>query len=152
MSSPVVDEYIDNGGWPEEFNGAWINIINSVRGNEVISLYFNDDYASATINNIDDYPILPDAYISVRPGGEIFEIFVKKSLQRNKIGAMLCAWARSYFLKKNIIVHAPNDMSDAARSLYRYLNEAYGEPYNESGPSVFFVAYKDFIGKRDIQD
>lgn len=143
----IVDENIDAGIWPEPFNGGWINIFTSKRGNEVISLYFNNEFEQSTINFNQEYWVLPDAYISVRPNGEIFDLFVRPDMQRRKIGATICAWARSYFLKKDIVISAPEEgITSEADMLYNYLTETYGEPYNEIATMPFFFAYKEFNG------
>jgi len=151
MTDIVTVPELENNVWPSEFSGAWANIMVSILGNTVFSLYFNNEHSEGTILEDNEYLIYPDAHISIRPDGEIFEIYVKKELRRRGIGALLCAWTRTNFLNRNLIVKAPNFMNDDAKYLYNYLSSVYNEPYENPEPVPLFDVYLDF-GGRAIMD
>lgn len=151
MTDIVVVPELYNEAWPTQFNGAWANILISELNNTVFSLYFNEDYPQGTILENNNYLDLPDAYISIRSNGEIYEIYVLPPFRRKGIGAMMCAWTRTNFISRGITVTAPEYMTDAAQGLYSYISSEYGEPYNNPGLSPIFDVYLDF-GGRSILD
>jgi hypothetical protein len=146
---PIVPELL-NRAWPSEFSGAWGNIFISKLNNLVFGLYFNDNNPDGTIVNDDLYLELPDAYISIKRNGEIYEVYVIPPLRRSKIAAMMCAWMRTNFLDQGIIVRAPKEMTDSAKKLYNYLSLTYNEEYNNPGPAPVFTVYSDFGGRSFI--
>lgn len=147
MSEILVLPELENNAWPAEFSGAWANIMTSYLNNIVFSLYFNNIHQEGTITEDSNYLELPGAYISIRPNGEIYEIYVIPPLRRKGIGAMMCAWTRTNFISKGITVSAPKYMTDDAKNLYSYINSEYGEPYNNPGPVPIFDVYLDFGGR-----
>ena len=151
MTELIVDLNLENNAWPPEFSGAWANIMISYLNNTVFSLYFNDNYSEGTILEDNNYLELPDAYVSIRPSGEIYEIYVTRPFRRKGIGSMMCAWTRTNFINRDLVVMAPAYMTDAAQGLYHYINSEYGEPYNNPGPVPIFDVYLDF-GGRSILD
>lgn len=148
---PIVPELL-NKAWPPEFSGAWANIFISRLNNLVFSLYFNNLHPQGTITQDNEYLELPDAYISVKRNGEIYEIYVIPPLRGYKIAAMLCSWMRTNFLDKGIIVRAPEAMTDSAKNLYNYLALTYNEEYNNPGPAPIFTVYSDFGGRSFIDE
>lgn len=147
MTEIITFPELENRAWPSEFSGAWGNIILSIIGNRVFSLYFNNENPEGTIFEDNSYLIFPDAYVSIRPSGEIFEIYVKPKFRRNKIGEMLCKWTRTNFINDyDLLVKAPEYMNDNANRLYSYISRVYNEPYNEPGPVPLFDVYTDFGG------
>ena len=136
MSELVILPELDNNAWPPEFANAWGNIFVSNLGNTVLSLYFNDVNPEGTILEDSSYLELPDAYISISPRGDIYEIFVKKELRRNKIAAMMCAWTRTNFINRGIEVMPPSIMGINAKYLYEYISLEYNEPYNDPMTSI----------------
>lgn len=151
MSDILIVPELENNAWPTEFSGAWANIMISYLNNTVFSLYFNDKYPEGTILEDSNYLELPDAYVSIRPSGEIYEIYVTRPFRRKGIGSMMCAWTRTNFINRDLVVMAPAYMTDAAQGLYHYINSEYGEPYNNPGPVPIFDVYLDF-GGRSILD
>lgn len=147
LNDIIVVKELENNAWPIEFSGAWANIISSSLGNTVFSLYFNNNNIEGTILENNEYYELPDAYISIQSNGEIYEIYVIPSLRRKKIGAIMCAWTRTNFIDRNIIVKAPKGMTDDAKMLYNYLSVKYDEPYNSPIGVPLFNIYNDFGGK-----
>jgi hypothetical protein len=154
MSEVITIPELDEGAWPIEFSGMWMNTFKNVQRNtQVLSLYANSNHEEGEILDTENslsinQPFdLPDAYISVYlDSGVIAEVYVKASLRGKKIGTMLCAFARSYLLKNDIIVVAPSGMTNAADSLYRYISSEFGEPYVEPEGVPLFYAYTDFNG------
>ena len=138
---------LENNAWPQEFSGAWANIIISPLGNTVFSLYFNELHPEGTILEDSSYLELPDAYLSILPNGEMYEIFVKKEFRRNKIAAMMCAWTRTNFISRGIVVMPPTIMGINAKYLYEYISLEYNEPYNNPMTAPIFDVYKDFGGR-----
>lgn len=151
MTDLIILPELENNNWPAEFEGAWSNIIESILGNTVFSLYFNNDHEEGTILEDNDYLELPDAYISIRSNGEIYEIYVTPPFRRKGIGAMMCAWTRTNFINRDLIVKAPEFMTDDAKALYNYLSNVYNEPYISPGGVPIFNIYLDF-GGRSIMD
>jgi GNAT superfamily N-acetyltransferase len=147
MEEILTLERVKNRAWPEEFSGAWANIMVSYLGNIVFSLYFNDVYPEGTVQEDNNYSELPDAYISIAPNGEIYEIYVLPPFRGRGVGAMMCAWTRTNFIDRGIVVTAPDYMTDAAKGLYNYISLEYGEPYNNPGPCPIFNVYLDFGGR-----
>ena len=146
MDNIIILPELSGNSWPTEFSGSWGNIMISRLNNIVFSLYFNDLHPEGTVLKDNNYLELPDAYISVKPSGEIFEIYVSPSFRGKKIGTMICAWARTNFIDRDIVVSAPNYMTDAARGLYNYISSEYEEPYNNPGSCPIFDVYLDFGG------
>lgn len=142
---PIVPDLL-NKAWPSEFSGAWANIFISKLNNLVFALYFNDIYNAGYIKYDDSYLELPDAYISIKRNGEIYEIYVLPPFRRQGIGAMLCAWTRTNFINKGLIVKPPEFMTDAANALYNYLSVVYNEPYEKPRGVPIFNIYLDFGG------
>lgn len=151
MTDIIVVPELENNSWPVEFSGAWANIITSILGNTVFSLYFNNINEEGTILEDSNYLELPDAYISIRPNGEIYEIYVIPPFRRKRIAAMMCAWTRTNFMDRGIIVKAPEYMTDDAKALYNYLSIVYNEPYDNPSPVPIFDVYLDF-GGRSVTD
>ena len=151
MSDILIVPELENNAWPTEFSGAWANIMISYLNNTVFSLYFNDKYPEGTILEDSNYLELPDAYVSIRLSGEIYEIYVTRPFRRKGIGSMMCAWTRTNFINRDLVVMAPAYITDAAQGLYHYINSEYGEPYNNPGPVPIFDVYLDF-GGRSILD
>lgn len=151
MSDIVIVPELENNAWPTEFSGGWANIITSMLGNTVFSLYFNNHNSEGTILEDNNYLELPDAYISIRPNGEIYEIYVLPPFRRKGIGAMMCAWTRTNFISRDLVVRAPDYMTDDAKALYNYISNVYNEPYVSPGPVPIFNVYLDF-GGRSIMD
>lgn len=151
MSELVIVPELENNSWPVQFSGAWANIMTSILGNTVFSLYFNNENAEGSILENNDYKELPDAYISINPDGYIYEIYVIPPLRRKGIGAMMCAWTRTNFIQRDIIVKAPKCMTDDANALYNYLSVVYNEPYVSPGGVPIFNIYLDF-GGRSLMD
>lgn len=147
MTEIIIVPELENNAWPPEFANAWGNIFVSDLGNTVLSLYFNNINPEGTIIEDSSYLELPDAYISISPRGDIYEIFVKKEFRRNKIGATMCAWTRTNFISRGIEVVAPLAMSDSAKYLYEYMSLEYNEPYNSPSIAPIFDIYKDFGGR-----
>ena len=108
-------------------------------------------HPEGTVLEDNSYLELPEAYISINPNGNIFEIYVIPPFRRNKIAAMMCAWTRTNFISRGIIVTAPKYMTDDAKGLYKYISSKYGETYNNPGPAPIFIVYLDF-GGRSILD
>lgn len=136
MDNIVVDEQIENGEWPQEFNGAWVAVCHdAITTDTVASLFFDDIHNSGDIiewEYIDISMRLPDAYVSWREDGVCREIFVSKDYRRRGIGSKLCAWARSYtVLNSENIFSPPQKMTLEAQMMYRSLSNNYGEPYND---------------------
>lgn len=133
MDSVAIDQDIENNIWPQEFSGAWIEIVwDDVCNDYVASLHFDErnQEGSVIVNPERNFDLpLPRAYVSWRPDGRCKEIFVHQDYQRMGIGTKLCAWARSYLLKDGIIFHAPTRMSPSASSLFESISIKYGEPY-----------------------
>lgn len=142
----IILTELENNAWPVEFSGAWANIRISFLENTVFSLYFNNEQPEGTILEDDNYLKLPDAYISIRPNGEIYEIYVLPPFRRQGIGAMLCAWTRTNFINRGLTVKAPEFMTDAANALYNYLSVVYNEPYEKPRGVPIFNIYLDFGG------
>jgi GNAT superfamily N-acetyltransferase len=141
----VVDNDIEQGSWPIEFSEAWIEIVyDNICQDYVASLYFDERNPEGTIienpDRVFELP-LPQAYISWKSNGECKEIFVYKDYQRMGIGTKLCAWARSYLLKNDIIFHAPNKMSTDAQGLFEALSIKYGEPYTNPEEAAVLRGY-----------
>lgn len=151
MTDIIIVTELENNAWPAEFSGAWANIINSNIGNTVFSLYFNNENPEGTILENSNYLVYPDAYISISPSGDIYEIYVTPPFRRRGIGAMLCAWTRTNFINRGIVVKAPRTMTDDAKALYNYISLVYNEPYENPGPVPIFNVYLDF-GGRSITD
>lgn len=131
MENVVVDENIESGIWPNEFNNGWLNIfIDIVSGDTVLCLYFNNDFPYETVHESEERPIiLPDSYVSWDRDGNCIEVFVKPELRRRGVGTALCAYARSYALSKGIIFSAPHKMSLNAKMMYESICNKYGETY-----------------------
>lgn len=146
MSELVIVPELENNSWPPQFSGAWANIMISNLGNTVFSLYFNNENVEATILEDNNYRQMPDAYISIRPNGDIYEIYVTPPFRRKGIGAMLCAWTRTNFIERGLIVRAPECMTDDAKALYNYLSVVYNEPYISPVGVPIFNIYLDFGG------
>ena len=146
MPDIVIVSELENNAWPSEFSGAWANIMVSPLGNIVFSLYFNEINSEGTILEDNNYVDLPHAYISIRPEGDIYELYVTPPLRRKGIGAMLCAWTRTNFIDRGLIVKAPHGMTDDAKELYSYLSVRYNEPYENPLPLPIFNVYLDFGG------
>lgn len=151
MTEVILIPELENNAWPVEFSNAWANILVSSLGNTVFALYFNNIYPEATIIEDNNYLELPDAYISIRPNGEIYEIYVNVTHRRQGVGAMMCAWTRTNFINRGIIVSAPASMTDDAKALYNYLSLVYNEPYIDPSPVPLWDIYMDY-GGRDIKD
>lgn len=151
MTDIVIVPELENKAWPTQFNGAWANILISRLNNTVFSLYFNEDYPQGTILEDNNCLELPDAYISIKSDGDINEIYVTPPFRRKGIGAMLCAWTRTNFIHRGLIVKAPEYMTDDAKALYNYLSNVYNEPYVSPGGVPIFNVYLDF-GGRSIMD
>ena len=152
MSELVIVPELENS-WPSEFQGSWANIFVSPLGNTVFSLYFNDSNPEGTIVEDNNYLEFPDAYVSIRTNGEIYENYVLPPFRRRGIGAMMCAWTRTNFISRDLIVKAPKYMTDDANSLYNYLSLVYNEPYVNPGPVPIWDVYMDYGGRnmRDIE-
>lgn len=154
MTQIAVIPELDNGGWPQQFNGMWMNIFTNLNRNaKVFSLYNNDLYNSGEIieteNSLSVNPPydLPDAYVSVSLGMNIiYEIYVRENLRGNKIGTMLAGFSRSYFLKNDIIIKAPEYMNESADLLYKSLSVNYGEEYMQPNYVPLTYVYTDFGG------
>lgn len=146
MSEIITIPELENNAWPAEFSGAWANIMISILNNTIFALYFNNIHPEGTIIEDNNYLELPDAYISIRPNGEIYEIYVTPPYRRKRIGAMMCAWTRTNFINKELVVRAPKFMTDDANYLYNYLSIMYNEPYVSPGGVPIFNIYLDFGG------
>lgn len=146
MTDVIIVPELENEAWPPQFDGAWGNIMISILGNTVLSLYFNNTYSSGTILENNNYLELPDAYISIHPDGEIYEVYVIPPLRGRGIASVLCAWTRTNFINNGLVVKAPNFMADSGKGLYNYISMVYNEPYIEPEGVPMFGVYSDFGG------
>jgi len=138
----VVDESIENGQWPSEFNGGWLHFFKEdIADHSILSLYFNEDHPEQSVIYSDRLDELPSAYVSWDRDGACVEIFVESSMRRNGIGRALCAYARSFALKNGIIFHAPEKMSYDAKMMYQNISDIYGEPFNDPGTFGMTIPY-----------
>lgn len=154
----IYDEFIENGGWPEEFLGAWIAVCNDPVTTDIVAcLYFDDSYPESSVMNFDgiQYELrLPDAYVSWKNNldypdnlGECREVFVSREFRRKGIGTKLCAWARSYTHKnEDYIFYAPKRMTYGAKSMYENISNIYDEPFNDPMESEIPVPYSYWGG------
>lgn len=145
MSEIILDDQIEEGVWPEEFSGAWIDLsFDPITEDTVASLYFDNRFPEGHINIREERYFelpLPQAYISWKPSGECRQIFVNESHRRRGIGTKLCAWARSFCWNQGIIFSAPDKMSNDAKLMFNYISEVYGEPYTDPEESSMLRGY-----------
>jgi GNAT superfamily N-acetyltransferase len=133
---PLLDEAMESGQWPQEFEGAWMDItFDNLSGDTVASLYFNATFDSGHINVNEDRLFrseLPSAYVSWMRDGTCREIFVHPDFRRRGIGTMICVFARSYaYQNQGLVFSAPGSMTESARLLYSHISDSYGEPFGD---------------------
>lgn len=151
MSDVVVDQQVNSGVWPTQFADGWIEVVyDNITCDTVASLHIDDRNLEGTVfvNPDRNFELpLPAAYISWEPNGTCKEIYVGVNYRRQGIGTMMCAWARSYLLKENIIFSAPSKMSSDASAMFYNICNTYGEQFNnpEDAPILRGYGYWGYL-------
>lgn len=145
-SDPIVDAFIDSGGWPTAFSGAWIEVSpDYISGTTVASLFFDGRHPEGTVIELEERSFtepVPPAYVSWQShDGVCKELFVDTQYRRRGIGSTLCAWARSYCLRFGLVFSAPTRMSPDAALMFYSLCENYGEEYTNPIEAPVFRGY-----------
>jgi GNAT superfamily N-acetyltransferase len=141
----VVDSSIEAGVWPAAFAGAWIEVSpDPVSEDTVASLFFDSRNTEGTVIELAERSFtepLPQAYVSWTKDGACRELYVEEEYRRRAIGSTLCAWARSYCLKYDVIFSPPIKMSPDAILMFQSLCNTYGEEYTDPQEAPVFRGY-----------
>jgi len=134
-------EDLISGIWPVELEGAWANLITiqndmgdwGTINQQVLAIYFNNINISGTIIEsnspiLNNYPYdYPDAYISWdRNSWRVWEIYVRPTLRREKIGITLVLLSILYAAQEGEILYCPDTSTVDVIKLVEYLNKYYG--------------------------